>query len=150
MIKQLQYFGQNSYGSFERLFESGDWNEAWRESISIHVEGMMQSFRYTRKALLKSDRGGVFIGLSSIAGVMGHPGAAIYAICKAAVDHSLKQLALEYAPLGLRVYSVAPGLIDTPAIASLNDGKRFLDEVSSSHAMKRAGKVSRVSDIYLA
>ena len=70
MIKQLQYFGQNSYGSFERLFESGDWNEAWRESMSIHVEGMMQSFRYTRKALLKSDRGGVFIGLSSIAGAM--------------------------------------------------------------------------------
>ena len=38
--------------------------------MSIHVEGMMQSFRYTRKALLKSDRGGVFIGLSSIAGAM--------------------------------------------------------------------------------
>ena len=88
MTKQLQYFGQNSYGSFERLFDSGDWNEAWRDSMSIHVEGMMQSFRYTRKALLKSDRGGVFIGLSSIAGVMGHPGAAIYAICKAAVDQA--------------------------------------------------------------
>jgi len=28
MTKQLQYFGQNSYGSFERLFDSGDWNEA--------------------------------------------------------------------------------------------------------------------------
>ena len=115
--------------------------------MSIHAEGMMQSFRYTRKVLLKSDRGGVFIGLSSIAGAMGHPGAAIYAICKAAVDHSLKQLALEYAPLGLRVYSVAPGLIDTPAIASLNDGKRFLDDVSSSHAMKRAGKPEEVGEL---
>ena len=97
------YFAPDSYGSFERLFDSGDWDIGWEESINIHVQGMIQSFRYTRKALLKSNRGGVFVGLSSIAGAMGHPGAAMYAICKAAADHTLKQLALEYAPLGLRV-----------------------------------------------
>ena len=80
------YFGADSYGSFERLFESGDWDAGWEGSINIHVKGrsgcrlhclhcdytssntcvsfrtsgMINSFRHTRKALLKSDRGGVF------------------------------------------------------------------------------------------
>ena len=97
------YFGPDSYGSFERLFDSGDWDTGWEGSTNVHVKGMMNSFRHTRKALLQSERGGVFVGLSSIAGSMGHPGAAQYAICKAAADMALNQLVLEYAPRGLQI-----------------------------------------------
>ena len=53
--------------------------------------------------------------------IMGHPGTALYSICKAAVDMAIRQLALEYAPQGLRVSSVAPVLMHTPAIDSLRD-----------------------------
>lgn len=142
------YFGPETYGSFERLFDSGDWDRGWDGSVNIHVKGMMNAFRHTRKALLRSDRGGVFVCLSSIAGSIGHPGAAMYAICKAAADHALKQLALEYAPLGLRVYSVAPGLIHTPAIEGLGpDTDEFLDKVGSSHAMKRYARPEEVGEV---
>lgn len=142
------YFGPESYGSFERLFDSGDWDSAWVGSMNTHVDGMMQSFRHTRKALLASGRGGVFVGLSSIAGSMGHPGAAQYAICKAAADMALKQLALEYAPRGLRVFSVAPGLVHTPAIDGLGaDTQTFLDRVGSSHAMKRWAQPQEVGEL---
>ena len=148
MIYSKGYFGPNSYGSFERLFDSGDWDEEWQGGINIHVQGMIQSFRYSRKTLLKSVRGGVFVGLSSIAGAMGHPGAAQYAICKAAADMTLKQLALEYAPLGLRVLSVAPGLIHTPAIEGLGpDTQTFLEKVGDSHAMKRWGQPEEVGEL---
>ena len=116
--------------------------------MKIHVNGMMNSFRHTRKALLKSERGGVFIGLSSIAGSMGHPAATQYAICKATADMALKQLALEYAPLGLRVFSVAPGLVETPAIAGLGaDTQSFLQSVGASHAMKRWGQPQEVGEL---
>ena len=69
--------------------------------LSTHVKGMMDSFCLMRKALLQSERGGVFFGLSSIAGLMSDRVAAQYAICKAAADMTIKQLVFEYAPLGL-------------------------------------------------
>jgi NAD(P)-dependent dehydrogenase (short-subunit alcohol dehydrogenase family) len=57
--------------------------------------------------------------MSSVVGSMGHPGAvALYVIAKAALDAAARQLALEYGSKGARVLlsSVAPGLINTPAI----------------------------------
>jgi len=142
------YFGPDSYGSFERLFDSGDFDSGWEGSMNIHLKGMMLCFRYTRKALLQSKRGGCFVGLSSVAGGMGHPGAALYSICKAGVDMAIRQLALEYAPQGLRVFSVAPGLIDTPAIDGLGpDTQKFLRDVGSSHAAKRHGEPDEVGEV---
>lgn len=146
------YFGPDSYGSFEQLFDSGDWDLGWEGSINIHFKGMMNCFRHTRKYLVASERGGVFVGLSSIAGSLGgHSNAAIYAICKAAVDMAIKQLALEYAEVGVRVFSVAPGLMDTPAIHGLNSSedhtKKFLKDVGSSHAMKRHASPSECGEL---
>eukprot|EP00984_Skeletonema_dohrnii_P025944 scaffold15188_cov160-Skeletonema_dohrnii-CCMP3373.AAC.1 len=141
------YFGPDSCGSFEQLFGSGDWDLGWEGSINIHFKGMMNCFRHTRKYLISSERGGVFVGLSSIAGSLGgHSNAAIYAICKAAVDMAIKQLALEYAELGVRVYAVAPGLMDTPAIHSLGSSedeiKKFLQDVGASHETTCQAKAS--------
>lgn len=144
------YFGPDSYGSFEQLFDSGDYDSGWEGSINIHFKGMMNCFRHTRKYLIASERGGVFIGLSSIAGSLGgHSNAAIYAICKSAVDMAIKQLALEYAELGVRVCSVAPGLINTPAIHSLGSEeqtKQFLKDVGDAHAMKRHAEPSECGE----
>ena len=142
------YFGADSYGSFEALFDSGNFDSGWEGSFNLHLKGMMSCFRYIRKHLLESPKGGCFIGLSSVAGSMGHPGAAIYAICKAAVDMAIRQLALEYAPRGLRVFSVAPGLIHTPAIEGLGaDTGEFLKRVGDSHAKKRPGQPSEVAEL---
>lgn len=142
------YFGSDSYGSFEHLFESGDFASGFDNSIHLHLRGMLSTFQYSRKYLLQSRRGGCFIALSSVAGSMGHPGAALYAIAKSAVDTSIRQLALEYAPLGLRVLSVAPGLIDTPAIDNVGSNREeFMKTVGDSHAMKRYGSPVEVAEV---
>jgi NAD(P)-dependent dehydrogenase (short-subunit alcohol dehydrogenase family) len=142
------YFGSNSYGTFERLFDSGDFECGFENSLQMHLKGMMVTFQHSRKHLLKSRKGGCFIALSSVAGSMGHPGAALYAIAKAAVDAAVRQLALEYAPQGLRVLSVAPGLINTPAIDNLGpDRAGFMKNVGDSHAMQRYGEPSEVAEV---
>ena len=70
------------------------------------------------------------------------------AIAKESINASMKQLALEYAPVGLRVLSVAPGLIDTPAIDSLgSDRHKVMREVGDSHAMKRYGNPMEVAQV---
>lgn len=140
------YFGEECYGSFERIFESGNFAKGYENSMNLAVKMMMKTFQHSRKHLLQSSSG-CFIALSSIAAGIGHPGAALYAIAKAAQDVAIRQLSLEYAPMGLRVLGVAPGLIDTPAIENLGPKHAdFMKEVGGSHAMERYGTAQEVAE----
>jgi 3-oxoacyl-[acyl-carrier protein] reductase len=103
------YFGDDCFGTFEELFKSGEFSSGYENSFKYHLEGMLQAFEHSRKHLIQSTRGGVFVTISSIAGSIGHNGSVLYAMSKAAADAAVRQLALEYASYPLRVLSVAPG-----------------------------------------
>ena len=67
-------------------------------------------------ALLPSMLGrgaGSIINFSSVSGVVGTPRRAAYAATKGAVDAFTRSLAMELGPQGIRVNSVAPGVVDT-------------------------------------
>ncbi|MFE2996656.1 SDR family NAD(P)-dependent oxidoreductase [Nocardia sp. NPDC059246] len=59
--------------------------------------------------------GGAIVLNASFAPYRGAPGAALYSATKAAVQNLTRTLAAELAPRGIRVNSVSPGYIDTPA-----------------------------------
>ncbi|MEU8898165.1 glucose 1-dehydrogenase [Nocardia sp. NPDC048505] len=59
--------------------------------------------------------GGAIVINASFAHHRGAPGAALYSASKAAVQNLTRTLAAELAPRGIRVNSVSPGYIDTPA-----------------------------------
>jgi NAD(P)-dependent dehydrogenase (short-subunit alcohol dehydrogenase family) len=59
--------------------------------------------------------GGCIINVSSRSGLIAEPGAAAYAVAKAAVITLTKVLAAELKTSGLRVNVVVPAIIDTPA-----------------------------------
>ncbi|MEW5722454.1 MAG: 3-hydroxyacyl-CoA dehydrogenase [Thermodesulfobacteriota bacterium] len=67
---------------------------------------------------------GVIINTSSVAAFEGQIGQASYSASKAAVAGMTLPIAREFAELGLRVVTVAPGLFDTPMLASLPDHVR--------------------------
>ncbi|WP_296224488.1 SDR family oxidoreductase [Ralstonia sp. UBA689] len=58
--------------------------------------------------------GGTLVGIASVAGVRGLPGAAAYSASKSAVIKLLESLRVEFGPRGLRVVTIAPGYIRTP------------------------------------
>ncbi len=67
-------------------------------------------------ALLPSmvERGaGSIVNLSSVSGLVGTPRRAAYAASKGALDAATRSLAIELGPAGIRVNSVAPGVVDT-------------------------------------
>lgn len=64
------------------------------------------------------EAGGTLVGIASVAGVRGLPGAAAYSASKSAVIKLMESLRVEFSPRknrpGLRVVTIAPGYIRTP------------------------------------
>lgn len=57
---------------------------------------------------------GRLVGIGSVAGIRGLPGAEAYSASKAAVISYCESLRLEMKPYGIRVVTICPGYIDTP------------------------------------
>ncbi len=68
----------------------------------------------TRALVSKLTDKGQIVTVSSVAaGHVAHPAFGPYALTKAALDHFTDSLRLELSPQGIRVCSLAPGLVDT-------------------------------------
>jgi NAD(P)-dependent dehydrogenase (short-subunit alcohol dehydrogenase family) len=57
------------------------------------------------------------VGIASVAGIRGLPGAEAYSASKAAAIAYLESLRLEMRPRGIKVVTIAPGYIESPMTA---------------------------------
>jgi len=91
-------------------------------------------------------RGGTasIVNMSSQMGSVGYPGRAAYCASKHAVDGLTKALAVEWAPKGIRVNSVAPTFVDTPLTRPMFEDKAFREDVLRRIPMGRIGTVDEV------
>jgi len=69
---------------------------------------------FVRACAPKMTSGGSIINITSVEAFRASPGFSVYGAMKAAVEHLTRTLALELAPLGIRVNCVAPDAISTP------------------------------------
>jgi len=84
----------------------------WQEMYAVNLEHV---FRVTRALLpsMISRRGGAIVNVSSVEGMRGIPGNAVYGAMKAAVVAFTASLAHEVGQFGVRVNAIAPDLTDT-------------------------------------
>jgi 3(or 17)beta-hydroxysteroid dehydrogenase len=95
--------------------------EQWRAIQAVNVEGVFLGCKYGVAAMSVGGRhkggagGGAIVNLSSIAGLIGIPGAVAYGASKGAVRQMSKTVAIDCARkgLGIRCNSVHPGTIRT-------------------------------------
>ncbi len=66
-------------------------------------------------------RGGCIINISSVTGIRGRSGVAVYSATKAGLDGMTRGLARELGPRGIRVNSVAPGYFESGMVDQLDD-----------------------------
>jgi Tropinone reductase 1 len=94
--------------------------------------------------LLKSSKGSV-VSIASVAGMNHLKSGVIYGMTKAAMIQFTKNIAVEWAPEGIRVNAVSPWYIFTPLTAGVLGNEEFLNEVISRTPMKRVGDPEEVA-----
>ena len=125
--------------------------EEWDELFAVNVRGLFFACQSAARHMVER-RYGRIVNLSSQAGLVGIPRHAAYSASKGAVIALTKVLALEWAPFGITVNSVAPTFIRTPGTAERLDQPEFLADVLERIPVGRVGTTTDVAGavIYLA
>lgn len=90
---------------------------AFRRVMDVNVYGMAVSFQ-PFVAALRARRGGTLVGIASVAGFRGLPGAAAYSASKSAAITYLESLRTELSGSGVAVVTICPGYVRTPMTAA--------------------------------
>ena len=99
-----------SAGTLTEHEEDGD---VFARILDINVLGMVNTFRPFILPMRRAGAGSL-VGIASVAGVRGLPGAGAYSASKAAAQRYLESLRVELHGTGVRVVTLSPGYIDTP------------------------------------
>jgi NAD(P)-dependent dehydrogenase (short-subunit alcohol dehydrogenase family) len=110
--------------------------------IDLNIRAVYRVSQAAARVMLRSPpgRGGSIIHMSS---QMGHVGAArrtVYCMSKHAVEGLTKAMAVELAPSGIRVNSVAPTFIETPMTRPMLEDAAFRESVNASIPLGRVGQ----------
>jgi len=103
--------------------------EAFEKVLKVNVGGSFNVARMAAERMAKrepdSDGGkGVIINTASIAAYDGQAGQSAYSASKGALVGLTLPMARDLAPLGIRVCTIAPGIFDTPMMASASEDLR--------------------------
>jgi NAD(P)-dependent dehydrogenase (short-subunit alcohol dehydrogenase family) len=90
---------------------------------------------------------GVIISVSSVSAVVGTPNRAAYAATKGAIDAATRSLAIELGPHGIRVNSVAPGVVDTEMWARNKAIPGVIEQIEALTALRRWSVPDDVADV---
>jgi len=126
--------------------------DLFKLTININLVGSFNVLRLLAEQFAKNQdeegERGVIINTASVAAFDGQIGQAGYSASKGGVVGMTLPIARDLAPLGIRVMTIAPGVIDTPLMALLPENKRkpLIDMVQSP---KRLGYPSEYAQLAL-
>ena len=118
--------------------------ETLDQLLALNVRSMFLVAQHAAR-LMSRHGGGAIVNMSS---QMGHVGAAnrtVYCMSKHAIEGLTRAMAVELAPLGIRVNSVAPTYIETPLTRPFFANKEFLAETLRKIPMGRIGQPAEVA-----
>jgi len=119
-------------------------NEQIHQIIGLNVECTARVAREAARYMSKQGSG-VIINVSSVTGLRGFRGVAVYGATKAAIDGLTRGLARELGSRGIRVNSVAPGHLETEAGAHLKPHQ--LEQIARRTPLQRLPEMSDVTPV---
>jgi NAD(P)-dependent dehydrogenase (short-subunit alcohol dehydrogenase family) len=115
----------------------------WDRILDVNVTGTLRTCQSFYEALLASGRGRV-INIASLTSFVAFLEVTAYAASKSAVLGLTRNLAIEWAPRGINVNAIAPGVFRTELNSGLLDGTDRGRELLQRTPMKRFGHASEL------
>ena len=118
--------------------------DEWNQVIGVNLTG---SFLCARAAARRMPAGGSIVNIASIMGLSGgglYPNIS-YQTSKGGVVNMTRALAVEWAPLQIRVNAVAPTWTRTPFIGELESSPALMERICSVTPMKRLAEADEVA-----
>lgn len=125
--------------------DTGDWDEM----LAINLRGPFLVGRAVAAALIEASSPGAIVNIGSTAAFVADAAepTAHYNASKAGVLALTRQMAVEWAPHGIRANAVCPGVIDTPMLRLMDDqaaGQAYLD---AGVPLRRLGSADEVAAV---
>jgi NAD(P)-dependent dehydrogenase (short-subunit alcohol dehydrogenase family) len=138
----------------------GSMSEAlWQRTFSVNVTGLVALTLGVANEMIKRQTKGRIVNITSPGSRMALPNYAAYAASKAAVDSFTRTASIALARHGIKVNSVAPGMMDTAMQRTVEaemarvegrvDLETFLQERTNRVPLGRRAEVSEVVDTIL-
>jgi NAD(P)-dependent dehydrogenase (short-subunit alcohol dehydrogenase family) len=123
----------------------------WDSGILLNLSSVYLMCRAVMPELIKTK--GSIVNVSSLVGLQGQPEAVVYAAAKGGVIALTKTLALDFAPLGVRVNCICPGDIWTPQysewLSEQPNGDAVLESINARLPVGRLGTIQETAQAIL-
>jgi NAD(P)-dependent dehydrogenase (short-subunit alcohol dehydrogenase family) len=131
--------------------------EVWDRILGVNLRGQFLMSRYALPHIRAQGPGGSVINMASVQGMQSMPGVPAYAASKGGILSLTRNMALDYAPLGIRVNAICPGTIDSELVRGLaraegGDLDATLTRYGAFHPLGRIGTPEDIAQaaLYLA
>lgn len=125
--------------------------ENWELVMAVNSTGVFLGTKHAIPEMRKAGSGSI-INISSIYGIVGSKGGAVYHASKGAVRTFTKAAAMQYAQDKIRVNSVHPGFVDSPMTEDLHGRPGVREERIAQTPLGRLGTPQDIAlgNLYLA
>jgi NAD(P)-dependent dehydrogenase (short-subunit alcohol dehydrogenase family) len=133
-----------------RLHETSP--EDFDRCLAVNLRGAYLASRAVIPQMIEQRKGSI-IHMASVTGVLGYPGLAVYSATKGALISLARSMSTDYARLGIRVNTVAPGTIDSPMLHDFISAQSAPDFYRKAyddlHPVGRVGTIEEVAQVFL-
>jgi NAD(P)-dependent dehydrogenase (short-subunit alcohol dehydrogenase family) len=126
----------NSAGIAVRRTVEREDAETWDRIQAVNVRG---AFLASRHAIPKMPAGAAILHIASVVGITGFRERAAYTASKGAIVALTRNMALDFAPRGIRVNCICPGFVATPLIAPILADPARAEALANLHPLGRIG-----------
>ena len=119
--------------------------DSFERVTAVNQRGVWACMKHELR-VMRAQGSGAIVNCSSLGGLVGLPGRAAYHGTKHAVIGMTKSAAVEYAPRGVRINAVCPGVVDTPMVQDMLEGQTdAMAEIMKAQPIGRLGRADEVA-----